>query len=132
MALVVGDGSGFQMVRELLHPTHWLPGFRRVRVSGDSMLPGFQAGDRLLLGPPVWIRPGQVVAVPDPRDPSRLMVKRVHAMSRSLVDVRGDNDAASTDSRHFGPVPRSSLAGRVLYRYAPTDRAGWFPGRPTA
>ncbi len=100
-----------------------------MRVVGDSMLPGFHAGDRLLLGPPLWIRPGQVVAVTDPRDPGRLMVKRVHAMSRSLVDVRGDNGSASTDSRQFGSVPRSSVAGRVIYRYAPADRTGWFPGR---
>jgi nickel-type superoxide dismutase maturation protease len=117
------------MVRDFLHPTHWRPGFRRVRVTGDSMLPGFRAGDRLLLGPPWWIRPGQVVAVTDPRAPARLLVKRVHALSRLAVEVRGDNEAASTDSRHFGPLPRSSLAGRVLYRYAPADRAGWFPGR---
>jgi nickel-type superoxide dismutase maturation protease len=117
------------MVRELLHPSHWLPGFRRVRVTGGSMLPGFRAGDRLLLGPPLWVRPGQVVAVTDPSYPGRLMVKRVHAMSRSSVEVRGDNDTASTDSRQFGPLPRSSLAGRVVYRYAPAGRTGWFPGR---
>jgi nickel-type superoxide dismutase maturation protease len=102
-----------------------------VRVTGDSMLPGFRPGDRLLLGPPWWARPGQVVAVIDPREPARLLVKRVHAIDRWVIEVRGDNGAASTDSRQFGPLPRSSLVGRVIYRYAPADRTGWFPGRVT-
>lgn len=102
-----------------------------MQVTGDSMMPGFRAGDRLLLGPPWWTRPGQVVAVIDPREPGRLLVKRVHAINRSVIEVRGDNGAASTDSRQFGPLPRSSLAGRVIYRYAPAERVGWLPGRAT-
>jgi nickel-type superoxide dismutase maturation protease len=103
--------------------------FRRVRITGDSMLPAFQPGDRLLVGPPAWIRPGAVVAVEDPRSPGRLMVKRVHAVDRSGVDVRGDNVQASTDSRQFGPVPRGRLVGRIVYRYGPPGRTGWWPGR---
>lgn len=116
------------MVRRLLHPTHYLRSLRRVQVAGDSMLPGFRPGDRLLLGPTLRIRTGQVVAVTDPRKPGRLVIKRVHAVSRGSVDVRGDNAEASTDSRHFGLVPRSHLAGRVVYRYGPAGRTGWFPG----
>ncbi len=102
---------------------------RRTVVAGDSMQPAFAAGDRLWIGPAVRLRPGQVVAVADPRLPARLLVKRVHRIDGDQVDVRGDNQAASTDSRHFGPVPRSSLAGRVFYRYAPPHRAGWWPGQ---
>jgi len=140
------------MVSGQLHPTHcrhrgWLAAaglasiagagavaglcrrrFKRVMVIGDSMLPTFRPGDRLLVGPTVRIRPGQVVAVIDPRPPGRLLVKRVRAVRTGWVDVRGDNDAASTDSRRFGSVPRSSLVGRVLYRYSPPERTGWFPG----
>ncbi len=96
----------------------------RVIVSGESMAPAFQPGDRLLLGP-VWrLRVGQVVALPDPRDTTRLLVKRVHSVDGPKIEVRGDNDAASTDSRQFGPVGRSQLSGRVLYRYAPFERTG--------
>ena len=116
------------MVRELLHPTHYLGAFRRVQVAGDSMRPAFQPGDRLLLGPALRVRTGQVVAVTDPREPGRLLVKRVHAVTRWSVEVRGDNEDASTDSRQFGPLPWSRLAGRVIYRYAPAGRIGWFPG----
>ena len=101
--------------------------FGRVIVSGESMVPAFQPGDRLLLGP-VWrLRVGQVVALPDPRDATRLLVKRVHSVVGPKIEVRGDNGAASTDSRQFGPVRRSQLSGRVLYRYAPFDRTGLWP-----
>jgi nickel-type superoxide dismutase maturation protease len=101
--------------------------FGRVIVSGESMVPGFEPGDRLLLWP-IWrLKVGQVVALPDPRDATRLLVKRVHYVVGQNIDVRGDNDAASTDSRHFGPVRRSQLSGRVLYRYAPLGRTGLWP-----
>jgi nickel-type superoxide dismutase maturation protease len=113
--LVVAGGLG----------ARWL---RRVRVTGDSMLPTFQTGDRLLIGPAGRVRAGQVVAVTDPRSPERLMVKRVHAAERRGLDVRGDNEGASTDSRHLGLIPKSNLAGRVIYRYGPAGRTGWFPG----
>jgi nickel-type superoxide dismutase maturation protease len=104
---------------------------RRVEVAGGSMAPTFGPGDRLVvlgrrLGRPRWPVPGEVVAVTDPRDPSRLLVKRVAAVDRvaGTVDVRGDAADASTDSRTFGPVPLSAVVGRVVYRYAPPGRTG--------
>jgi len=30
----------------------------------------------------------------------------------------------SRDSRHFGPVPRGLVVGRVVYRYLPGARRG--------
>jgi nickel-type superoxide dismutase maturation protease len=102
-------------------------GFRRAVVVGDSMLPAFEPGDRVVLGPAGRLRAGQVVGFADPRDRTRLLIKRVHALHGSTVDVRGDNEGASTDSRRFGPIPRHGLAGRVLYRYGPPGRAGWMP-----
>ena len=95
-------------------------------MSGDSMRPAFEPGDRLIVLWPWPVRPGQVVALRDPRD-GRLLVKRVVDRRAGLVEVRGDNPAASTDSRHFGPVPRGRLIGRVVYRYHPPGRSGWWP-----
>jgi hypothetical protein len=69
------------------------------------------------------------VALADPRIPSRTMIKRVAGFDGSRVVVRGDNDAASTDSRHFGPVEPRALIGRVIYRYHPEHRRGWFRTR---
>jgi nickel-type superoxide dismutase maturation protease len=100
-----------------------------VAVAGDSMRPSFQPGDRLLVLAAFKVRVGDVVAVEDPRDAGRLMIKRVRSVSTGGVDVRGDNPAASTDTRHFGLVPVSAVHGRVVYRYAPAGRIGWHPGR---
>ena len=93
------------------------------------MVPTLRPGDGVLVlqgfGPfrPA-IRVGDVVAVVDPRDQRRIMIKRVVAFDDGGVVVRGDNDAASTDSRHFGPVDRRALRGRVVYRYHPQSRRG--------
>jgi nickel-type superoxide dismutase maturation protease len=101
-------------------------GCRRVAVHGASMLPALEPGDRLLLLPAWRLRTGDVIAARDPRDRDRLLVKRVSAIDRraGLVTVLGDNPDASTDSRVFGPLPRRSIAGRAVYRYAPLARAG--------
>ena len=93
------------------------------------MAPTLLPGDRVLvwrglgpLRPPV--RVGDLVAVADPRDPGRVMVKRVAAVAGREISVLGDNAAASTDSRHFGPVGVAAIRGRVIYRYLPEERRG--------
>ncbi len=65
-----------------------------------------------------------MVAVRDPLQGGRLLVKRVGAVLGDEVVVRGDNEAASTDSREFGPVPAGAVLGRVVRCYAPPWRAG--------
>jgi nickel-type superoxide dismutase maturation protease len=99
---------------------------RRVIVHGDSMAPALLAGDRVLVVAGGRLRRGDIVAVPDPRRPHRLLIKRVThlAPGRDTVSLAGDNAAASTDSRTFGPVPRRAILGRAVYRYAPVERAG--------
>jgi len=104
---------------------------RRVEVAGESMAPTFLPGDRLVVlarpfGPPPMPPVDSVVAVTDPRNPFRTLVKRVVAVDPVTggFEVGGDNPGASTDSRMFGPVPRSSLVGRVVYRYGPAGRTG--------
>lgn len=109
----------------------WL---HRVEVVGSSMSPALLPGDRLVvLGAPRvlgrWIRPGAVVAVPDPRHPARTLIKRVSTVDRrsGTVEVLGDAQEVSTDSRAFGPVPRASIRGLAVYRYAPPGRKGPAP-----
>ncbi|MHB8681506.1 MAG: nickel-type superoxide dismutase maturation protease [Acidimicrobiales bacterium] len=101
-----------------------LLGLRRLVVEGDSMLPTLEPGDRLLFRRRRRVRVGDLVAVPDPRSAGRLLVKRVHACGDGFVEVRGDNPAASTDSRAFGLVPRTAVRGTLVRRYAPAERAG--------
>jgi nickel-type superoxide dismutase maturation protease len=106
----------------------------RVEVMGGSMAPALLPGDRLVVvGCPrltvPWPEPGAVVALPDPTEPTRTLVKRVATIDRraGTLEVVGDARHASTDSRSFGPVPRSSLLGRAVYRYAPPARRGPVP-----
>lgn len=97
---------------------------RRVLVSGTSMVPALVPGDRLLVARTHRPRPGDLVAVRDPRQPRRLLVKRVASVTSAGVDVRGDDPAHSTDSRSFGPVPEDFVVGIVLHRYGPPGRPG--------
>ncbi len=88
------------------------------------MAPALLPGDRLLAVAGRRARPGDVVAVADPRAPGRIIVKRVAAAGPEGVTVLGDNAAASTDSRAFGPVRPAAVRGRAVYRYAPEHRRG--------
>ncbi|MDQ2726961.1 MAG: nickel-type superoxide dismutase maturation protease [Actinomycetota bacterium] len=99
------------------------PAFR-VSVAGTSMIPTFEPGERLLVSR--WARwtVGSIIALPDPREPRRMLVKRIRSVGPDGVEVQGDNEGASTDSRAFGPVPPACIAGRVIYRYFPAEVAG--------
>lgn len=91
------------------------------------MSPAFEPGDRVLFVrlPARWpVRTGAVVALPDPRRPERLLVKRVVAETPERLTVMGDNAEESTDSRHFGAVAREAVWGLAVYRYAPAGRTG--------
>jgi hypothetical protein len=87
----------------------------RMEVSGLSMAPELQPGDRLV----IW--------KPDPRDPERMVLKRAGTVGPDGVLLLGDNPSQSTDSRHFGRVPVASVRGKAIYRYAPPSRAGRLP-----
>jgi nickel-type superoxide dismutase maturation protease len=92
--------------------------FDRAVVEGASMAPTFRSGDRLLLVRRLRpLRIGDLVALRDPRDGDRLLVKRVVLVRGVDVEVAGDNAAASTDSRTFGAVPASSVRHLVVRRY---------------
>jgi nickel-type superoxide dismutase maturation protease len=88
---------------------------RRVTVEGYSMMPTYRPGERLT-ALRRWrpVRVGDVVVVRDPRDRSRWLLKRCVAKSRSMMDLRGDNPAGSTDSRDFGLVSSHDVAYLVV------------------
>ncbi len=102
----------------------------RVAVTGDSMRPTLEPGDWLLVDPDAYAHappaPGALVLVPDPRQPMRLLVKRVDQVSGTGDEllVVGDAPDESTDSRAFGSVPTDGVAGRPWYRYWPLSRIG--------
>jgi nickel-type superoxide dismutase maturation protease len=90
---------------------------RRVQVAGTSMAPTLEAGQRVT-AVRRWraLRPGDLVVVEDPAEPDRWLIKRVHAVGTSGVELRGDNPEFSTDSRHFGPVRQEAVRWIVLAR----------------
>lgn len=101
-----------------------------VEVTGRSMHPTLKLGDRLLVE--TWTyrrrspRVGEVVVAPDPREPTRELIKRVAAVEDEQVTLRGDA-AKSTDSRRFGSIPVADVRARAAFRYWPVRRAGSIP-----
>ena len=89
------------------------------------MQPALQPGDRIV----VWqwsgaFKPGDTVVFVDPERRRTLAIKRVVRADSKAVEVRGDNVNVSRDSREYGPVPRTLVLGRAIYRYLPGSRRG--------
>lgn len=112
-----------------------------IRVVGDSMLPSYRAGDRIVVRRSRRYRPGDVVVFRAPyRSDVEWLLKRVVAVAGQPVPadcraavpnavvppgqllVRGDA-AHSQDSRHFGPVPLAEVLGVALRPDSRTLRA---------
>jgi len=119
--LVLGMAAGITVGRR------WLD---VVEVRGSSMAPSLLPGDRLLVESRTYQlrapRVGEVVLAADPRQPQRELIKRVAAVDdeAASADLRGDDPAASTDSREFGAVPLAAIRWRAAYRYWPPPRVG--------
>jgi nickel-type superoxide dismutase maturation protease len=98
---------------------------RRFYVRDTSMQPALRPGDRLLVTTWPRPRPGDVVVFRDPEATGTFIVKRIEGFTpEGGLIVRGDNPNVSRDSRTFGPVPRSLVVGRAIYRYLPGARRG--------
>ncbi|HUF07080.1 MAG TPA: S26 family signal peptidase [Candidatus Binatia bacterium] len=101
-----------------------------VEVRGRSMAPTLLRGDRLLVARTGAARVGDVVLAADPRRPGRELIKRVADIGPRGISLRGDNPAASTDARAFGPLSPDAVRWRVVWRYWPPRRAGPVPPAP--
>jgi nickel-type superoxide dismutase maturation protease len=106
----------------MLRKLRMLLPFVRYRVEGESMEPDVSPGERVFVNRAAyWFsKPssGDRVVVRDPRQPDRLLLKRIDRRAESGGWlVLGDNPKASTDSREFGPVARELILGKVWFRY---------------
>jgi nickel-type superoxide dismutase maturation protease len=85
------------------------------------MAPTLRHGERVVIDLGAYRklspRSGDIVLVRHPYRSDVSLVKRVIAVeSEGRIRIAGDNPSESTDSRDFGPVPRSLVLGRVLLR----------------
>jgi nickel-type superoxide dismutase maturation protease len=88
-------------------------------VDGHSMDPTMQSGQIFFTNKFIYLfhepRVNDIVQAYRPDAPSELIVKRVSAIpSPHTYFLTGDNTNFSTDSRSFGPVPRTLIKGRVV------------------
>ena len=96
-------------------------GFEIVQVMGNSMLPTFADGDRILikyrtsdLQP---IHQGDVVMI---EREGETMLKRIVRYEigghtgQGMVTIEGDNKEESIDSRHWGAIPSRFVKARVI------------------
>jgi len=91
---------------------------RLMRVTGQSLSPSFQEGDYvLIIKSPLCLRSlkrGDTIVFSHPIYGK--LIKRLDSLSPDgdMLFVIGTHPE-STDSRHFGPVPRTDLIGKVIW-----------------
>ena len=96
-------------------------GFEIVRVAGNSMLPAYADGDRILIKyrssdlQPVHV--GEVVMI---EREGEMMIKRITRYEIGshtgvgMISVEGDNKEESIDSRYWGAIPSRFVKAKVL------------------
>lgn len=84
----------------------------KYKVFGNSMYPTLKQGQEVLTFN--WGKPkvGDMVVI---KKDGREIIKRIHLSSGRGTFVQGDNEKESTDSRHFGPINKSQIIGKVIY-----------------
>ena len=93
--------------------------YRRLRVTGDSMLPLLPSGCEVLIDPAAYRQrlpeSDDIVVVQHPKQPQLRIIKRIlFVESDGRCYLKGDNAAASSDSRQFGLVACAQLQGKVI------------------
>jgi SOS-response transcriptional repressor LexA len=94
-------------------------------VAGDSMRPGLQPGDRLLIDYRRRPSPGDLVVARTPGRPvsvKRAAERRTTELGEPGWWLLSDNPAVGTDSRTFGAVADSDVVAVVVRRIWPLMR----------
>lgn len=76
------------------------------------MAPALEPGQIVVALAPKRLRTGMVVVV---RHDNLEKIKRVQQLRPNQLFIVGDNPGASTDSRHFGWLDKSTVVGTVVW-----------------
>ena len=86
-------------------------------VQDISMEPALKPGDFVLVNKWAYLfrepAKGDVIVLKHPRDKDKFLLKRVEEIRDSEYFVAGDNRDFSQDSRHFGPIKKDLIIGKV-------------------
>lgn len=134
--------SAVSMVSLLAYAAFVYFNFRTIQVSGESMLPTFNSGQKLLASKAYWligpIKQNDIVVV-EGDEPGETLIKRVYRVEGQRVDwlnvpedyplssgafvvpkdyifLLGDNREVSEDSRKFGAVPIDRVVGKIVLK----------------
>ncbi len=90
---------------------------RHCRVVGNSMRPAINKGDLIIYIPfkdqKDLLTEGLVVVLKHPIEKENLIVKRISKIDCSEIEVLGDNESISIDSRQFGKIHKNQIQGIV-------------------
>jgi len=86
----------------------------RFRISDRSMLPNFKEGDYVLVLKIYFsLKSGDVIVF---ERNGKFLIKRIEQITNGKYFVAGDNRRLSKDSRHFGPITKEQIIGKVLIK----------------
>lgn len=90
----------------------------RFKIADRSMEPAFKSGDYVFVSKLAYVfgNPSKddVVVLKHPKEKEKFIIKRISLVTNSdEYYVIGDNRSFSQDSRHFGPVKKNSIVGKV-------------------
>jgi len=95
----------------------------RVAVSGHSMEPSLRDGDWLVVDRRARLGVGDVIVATDPRENSRVIIKRVVALGTDQTLQLGSDHPAHAGEQ-IGPVNPKEVLGRAWLRYWPPSHVG--------
>lgn len=95
----------------------------RFKVEDRSMEPAFKSGDFVLVNKLAYNftspRKGDVIILKHPKEKDKFLIKRISLITNSdEYFIVGDNKNFSQDSRHFGPIKKDLIIGKVLFHFS--------------
>lgn len=96
--------------------------FSRFKVTGHSMQPLFNPGDKVIVNRLSYIfsspKAGDIVAIRAEGQRGKILLKKINkTLSNNKYLVVGSNKSDSYDSDRFGPIQKNQILGKVLTKY---------------